>query len=80
MPERIINVLIMFTLSVMAFTLVAFGFDWIYQLWMSEKMKAGWLVPIVAIPIVAVISALLLYLFVSALELQSEDELVYPQD
>lgn len=74
MQERVINIIIMFTLSVMAVTLVAYGFDWIYSLWLSEELSTGWVVPFVAIPAVAVISALLIYLFISAVDAEGSDE------
>lgn len=70
MPEKIINGIIIFTLCVVTFTLVSFGFDWIYQLWLVEEY-AGWVVPFIAIPAVGVPSALLIYLFCFAI---SEDK------
>jgi hypothetical protein len=76
--ERIINIIITFTLSVMAFTLVAFGFHWVYELWIAEELSRGWLVPFIAIPSVAIISALLIYLFVYAIGAEGREESSYP--
>ncbi|MCH2546910.1 MAG: hypothetical protein MK052_04780 [Alphaproteobacteria bacterium] len=77
MYERLINIVIMFTLSVVAFTLVAFGFNWVYQLWLVDAASNQWVLPLVAIPSVAVISALLIYLFVFALSIDDEENISY---
>lgn len=78
MQERMINVIIIFTLSVMAFTVVSFGFQWLSELWMAKEFSRGWLVPFVIIPSVAIVSALLIYLFVYALGAEVKDEETYP--
>lgn len=78
MQERIINIIVVFTLSVMAFTVVAFGFQWLYELWLAEELSRGWLVPFIIIPSVAIISALLIYLFVYVIGGENKDETLYP--
>lgn len=80
MPERIINLVILFTLALLAFTLVAVGFEWIYQLWLAERLGTGWMVPVLAIPVVAVLSALLLFFFCNAIGLDEGGEGIYPYD
>lgn len=81
MPERIINITILFTLALLAITLVAFGFDWVYQLWLADELSNGWAVSLFAIPVVAMLSALLLYLFCSAVGLaDGREHTSYPYD
>lgn len=73
MYDRIVNTMIIFTLSLIAFTLVAFGFKWIYDIWLAEEL-GSWIVTFIGIPVVAVLSASLLYFFLSALETSERDE------
>ena len=75
MYERLFNLFVICTLSALAFTLVAFGFEWIYQLWLANAF-ASWIVSVVVIPMVALICAVLIYLFFYALD--DEQEETYP--
>lgn len=67
MQGRLFGILVIFTLSALAFTLIAFGFSWIYELWLAKNFDS-WVVTFIGIPVVALISALLVYLFCYALE------------
>lgn len=67
MYERIFNIVMITTLSLVAFTLVAFGFGWVYEMWLAEEFDS-WMISFIGIPVVALISALLVYLFSYALE------------
>lgn len=67
MIERLLNMAILLTLSLAAFMLVVFGFEWIYQLWLADVVSEQWVMPFLVIPTVAALSAVLLYLFVRAM-------------
>ena len=76
MQDRVFNIIVMFTLSLLAFMLVAFGFEWIYEMWLAEEFES-WMVTFIGIPIVAILSALLLFLFLSAINLNDDDDEEY---
>lgn len=67
MHERMFGIFVIFTLSALAFTLIVFGFSWVYEIWLTDDFDS-WVVTFIGIPIVALISALLVYLFCYALE------------
>jgi len=73
MQERIFNIIIIFTLSLVAFSLVAFGFEWVYEMWLLEEFE-DWMVTFIGIPIVAILSAMLLFLFLNAIDIPDDDE------
>lgn len=76
MQERILNIIILFTLSLLAFMLVAFGFEWVYEMWLLEEFDS-WIVTFIGIPIVAILSAMLLFLFLNAVDFEQEDDEEY---
>lgn len=67
MNESLLYITIAAVLSLLGFALVVFGFEWIYQIWLAELFE-GWMLTFIAIPVVALISALLIYLFFYAIE------------
>lgn len=71
MYERIFDIIMICTLSLVAFTLVAFGFGWVYEMWLAEEFDS-WMISFIGIPVVALISALLVYLFSYAMEDESD--------
>lgn len=64
--ERLKYIATIGTLMVATFALLVFGVEWVYGLWAQDA--GDWVVSFVAIPFIALVCALAIYLFSYAME------------